>query len=89
MTTETSIGEGGQDTCPQGAWTCALAITPYFADVTGTATPNDSCSGAGDPENYEVAIPEIDGSNNAIIKVGTCACPDMVGWADPGAPPTW
>lgn len=84
-TTETAIAESAQYECPDGAWTCALKITPSVVHVKGHMIKYSLYSSTkGD---YEVTIPRTDSNGNAVVKVTVCACKNRKGWADAGAPP--
>ena len=63
-TTGTSVGEGGSDTCPVGAWECALAVTPYMVAISGVQSVQDSCTGEVTPANYVIQSPHTDASNS-------------------------
>ena len=87
-TEETGTAEGSQAPCPDGPWTCGLAITPTVQKVSGTKQPvNDCCQKLGAPQPFEVELPLLKDGHNTRDGIEACACKDFEHWADPGAPP--
>ncbi|KAL8797741.1 MAG: hypothetical protein Q9195_000093 [Heterodermia aff. obscurata] len=85
ITTETGSTQGVSDTCPKGAWYCALSITPTMVKVSGTRTEYNSCAGPdGGPDPYTILLPKLGADGNPIINAEVCTCKNLVGWADPG-----
>ena len=85
ITTEKGSTQGVTDTCPQGAWTCALSITPTMVKVKGTQADYDSCvEPMENKKPYTVLLPKIGPDGNPFVNVEVCTCKNLPGWADPG-----
>ena len=84
VTTETSSTQGVSDTCPQGAWYCALSITPTMVQVSGMATHSEACGIPGTTVPYTISFPKLGSDGNPVTNAEACTCKNLKDWADPG-----
>lgn len=84
-TTETGTTQGVTDTCPKGAWYCALSITPTMVKVSGIATENAACGLEGSSYPYTILMPKLGNDHNPIVNAEVCTCKNLPDWADQGA----
>ena len=84
ISTESGITQGVSDTCPQGAWYCALSITPTMVQVSGLQVYSNSCDPTSTSNPYTVLMPKLGADGHPIISAEVCTCKNLKHWADPG-----
>ena len=90
QTTEGGSAQGAQVECPEGEWTCSIAITPTVLEVTGTKEVVDGSANMAScdtkEEEYVVQFPKKGADGTVIAATEICACKNKEHWADNGAP---